>query len=150
MSLSQHYAFCNCTSHKQWCVHQMHTWCLQCVCVCVSLFLYYSVCADSLRGTSMSVSLWKSGLSHYSMMWPCLIVSQNYSYYSSPLDKRNRRQSREERTVDSALYLCKWFRIHGGSSEQEQKPTQKVAVWWNWKGERRRGRARRTFIKVDK
>lgn len=26
----------------------------------------------------MSVSLWGSGLSHYSIMWPCLIVSQHF------------------------------------------------------------------------
>ena len=97
-----------------------------CVCVYVSLFLCYPICVRPVGGTSMYALLLWNGLSHYSIMWPCLIVSQHFPYHSSPPDKREWKQSREEGAADSAL--CERFRIEGGSSEQEQKPPEKAEV----------------------
>lgn len=52
----------------------------------------------------MSISLWESGLSHYSTMWPCLIVSQHFSYHSSRQHKSVWEWSHEEVIADSKLY----------------------------------------------
>lgn len=81
-------------------------------CVCFCLFLCYSICVAPLGGTSVSISWWKSGLSHYSTMWPCLIVSEHFSYHSSLLDKSKWKRSHKgviqyyAKLLSHQLFLC--------------------------------------------
>lgn len=81
-------------------------------CVCFCLFLCYSICVAPLGGTSVSISWWESRLSHYSTMWPCLIVSEHFSYHSSLLDKSKWKRSHKgviqyyAKLLSHQLFLC--------------------------------------------
>lgn len=80
--------------------------------VCFCLFLCYSICVAPPGGTSVSISWWESGLSHYSTMWPCLIVSEHFSYHSSLLDKSKWKRSHKgviqyyAKLLSHQLFLC--------------------------------------------
>lgn len=76
-SLSQHKAFCNSNSQKQWCVCQIHAQWLQHVggFVSVCFFLYHSVCVDPPgRNINVRVAVgeWAQPLQHHVALSNCL------------------------------------------------------------------------------
>lgn len=130
------------------CLTKMHVWLPHvCVRVSVSSFVILYVSSVWEQRQCLCCCGW-SGLSHYSIMWPCLIVSkQFFLYHSSRLNKSQWDGRRDEGTVDSTLYVRE-IQIQGGSGEQEQKPPQKTEVWMKLKGRERARRRERGFIKA--
>lgn len=102
---------------------------------------------DPLGDASVFMLLRGSRLSNYSIMWPCLIVSQHFSCHSSPLDKSKRRA--ETKGLLILNYKCKRDSEFKVVAASENKSHGKRLRYGETERERPGVGGRRTFTKVD-